>query len=82
MGSPGTAHPDSQIWTKATHYTISMLSDYLHLDPKGRNNLANADRPDYDEGLLATINAKLNALIAAEIGDDRALYNLSTARGA
>jgi len=40
-------------------------------DPDEMNNLANADNPDYDEALLATMNAKLNALIKAEIGEDK-----------
>jgi arylsulfatase len=43
----------------------------LQNDPDEMNNLANPDNPDYDEGLLATMNAKLNALIEAEIGEDR-----------
>jgi len=43
----------------------------LQDDPDEMNNLANPDNPDYDEGLLATMNAKLNALIEAEIGQDR-----------
>jgi len=37
------------------------------------NNLANPDNPDYDETLLVTMNTKLNALIEAEIGDDKVL---------
>ena len=37
------------------------------------NNLAKQDNPDYDEALLARMNAKLNALIEAEIGDDVAI---------
>jgi arylsulfatase A-like enzyme len=45
----------------------------LKNDPDEMNNLANPDNPDYDEGLLAATNAKLNALITAEIGDDHAL---------
>jgi arylsulfatase A-like enzyme len=46
-------------------------------DPEEMNNLANRDHPDFDEELLATMNAKLNALITAEIGDDQALVDLS-----
>jgi arylsulfatase len=42
-------------------------------DPEEMNNLANQDNPDYDEGLLARMNAKLNALIEAEIGEDVAV---------
>ena len=45
----------------------------LHRDPEEMNNLANRDNPDYDEALLARMNAKLNALIEAEIGDDVAI---------
>ncbi len=41
-------------------------------DPDEMNNLANPDNPDYDEALLATMNAKLNALIETEIGEDKA----------
>ena len=37
------------------------------------NNLANQDNPDYDEALLARMNAKLNELIDAEIGEDVAI---------
>jgi arylsulfatase len=40
-------------------------------DPGEMNNLAKPDGPDYDEALLATMNAKLNALIKAEIGEDK-----------
>ena len=39
-------------------------------DPEEMNNLASQDNPDYDEALLARMNAKLNALIEAEIGED------------
>lgn len=49
----------------------------LFLDPEEMNNLASRDNPDFDEELLATMNTKLNALITAEIGDDRALLDLS-----
>jgi hypothetical protein len=37
------------------------------------NNLAKQDNADYDEDLLARMNAKLNALIEAEIGEDVAI---------
>jgi arylsulfatase len=40
-------------------------------DPDEMNNLANPDSPDYDQAMLATMNAKLNALIKAEIGEDK-----------
>ena len=43
----------------------------LQNDPDEMNNLANSDNPDYDEGLLAATNAKLNALVEAEIGEDK-----------
>jgi arylsulfatase A-like enzyme len=45
----------------------------LEADPEERDNLANADRPGYDEELLARLNAKLNELIRTEIGKDKAL---------
>ena len=40
-------------------------------DPDEVNNLAIPDNPDYDDALLAAMNAKLNALIDAEIGEDK-----------
>jgi len=43
----------------------------IQKDPDEVNNLANPDNPDYDDALLASMNAKLNALIEAEIGDDK-----------
>ena len=49
----------------------------LQNDPEEMNNLANRDNPDFDEELLATMNAKLNALITAEIGEDQVLIDLS-----
>jgi arylsulfatase A-like enzyme len=45
----------------------------LQTDPQERDNLANADHPHYDEQLLASLNAKLNALVRTEIGTDKAL---------
>ena len=45
-------------------------------DPHETNNLANPDNPDYDENILAEVNAKLNALIAGEIGEDKTLIEL------
>jgi arylsulfatase len=42
----------------------------LQQDAYEMNNLANPDNPAYDERLLAEMNAKLNALIEAEIGED------------
>jgi hypothetical protein len=38
------------------------------------DNLADPDDPSYDEELLAMMNAKLNTLIKAEIGEDQALF--------
>jgi arylsulfatase A-like enzyme len=46
----------------------------LLLDPEEMDNLANPTHPKYSEELLATMNQKLNALIAAEIGEDKALF--------
>jgi hypothetical protein len=43
-------------------------------DPEEMNNLANRDNPQYDEPLLARMNAKLNALIEEEIGEDVAIF--------
>lgn len=51
----------------------------LRSDPEEMNNLANQDNPDYDEGLLARMNAKLNALIEAEIGEDVAIVQFPEA---
>jgi hypothetical protein len=45
----------------------------LQKDPTEVNNLAIPDNPDYDDALLAAMNAKLNALIDAEIGEDKIL---------
>jgi len=46
----------------------------LRNDPEEMNNLANPDSDEYDQELLAKMNAKLNALIEAEIGEDKALF--------
>ena len=46
----------------------------LLLDPEEMDNLANPAHPKYDEKLLAAMNQKLNALIAKEIGEDKALF--------
>lgn len=48
----------------------------LRNDPEEMNNLADPDNPSYNEALLASMNDKLNALIAAEIGEDEALFEL------
>jgi arylsulfatase A-like enzyme len=45
----------------------------LRNDPDEVNNLANPDNADYAEELLAEMNAKLNALVRAEIGEDKPL---------
>ena len=46
----------------------------LQTDPEEMNNLANPKNPGYDETLLEKMNVKLNALIEAEIGEDKALF--------
>ena len=46
----------------------------LLLDPEEMDNLANPANPKYDEKLLSAMNQKLNALIAEEIGEDKALF--------
>ena len=50
----------------------------LHKDPEEMDNLADPDNPNYDEALLATMNTKLNALITAEIGEDKALFEMES----
>ncbi len=49
----------------------------LEKDPEEMNNLADPNGDGYDEKLLAAMNAKLNALIASEIGEDKALFTFS-----
>ena len=49
------------------------LYDLLQ-DPEEMDNLANPTNPKYSEELLSTMNQKLNALIDAEIGEDKALF--------
>ncbi|HRI02250.1 MAG TPA: sulfatase-like hydrolase/transferase [Pyrinomonadaceae bacterium] len=46
----------------------------LQSDPEEMDNLANPTHPKYDETLLSAMNEKLNALIAEEIGEDKALF--------
>jgi arylsulfatase len=46
----------------------------LLLDPEEMDNLANPAHPKYDEKLLSAMNQKLNALIAEEIGEDKAMF--------
>jgi hypothetical protein len=48
----------------------------LRRDPGETNNLANPENPDFDEALLEELNAKLNALIDTEIGEDKTLIDL------
>ena len=46
----------------------------LLLDPEEMDNLADPTHPKYSEDLLSTMNQKLNDLIDAEIGEDKALF--------
>lgn len=46
----------------------------LQSDPEEMDNLADPAHPRYDESLLSTMNQKLTALIAEEIGDDNAMF--------
>jgi arylsulfatase len=46
----------------------------LQSDPEEMDNLANPAHPKYDEKLLSAMNQKLNALIAEEIGEDKAMF--------
>jgi len=46
----------------------------LKMDPEEMNNLADQGNPGYDEELLDMMNAKLNALIDAEIGEDKLIF--------
>jgi len=48
----------------------------LQLDPDETNNLANPENPEFDDSLLAEMNAKLNTLIVEEIGEDKTLIEL------
>ncbi len=48
----------------------------LRNDPEEMSNLADPDSDNYDPDLLAKMNTKLNALIEAEIGEDKALFEL------
>ena len=52
-----------------THNDVALYD--LQNDPHEMVNLANPAHPDYNETLLAEMNAKLNALILAEIGEDK-----------
>jgi arylsulfatase A-like enzyme len=44
-------------------------------------NLVNQDNLDFNEELLAAMNAKLNALISAEVGDYQVLVDVSGYQG-
>jgi hypothetical protein len=46
----------------------------LQSDPEEMDNLASPAHPKYDEKLLSAMNQKLNALIAEEIGEDKAMF--------
>jgi arylsulfatase len=46
----------------------------LLMDPEEMNNLADQDNPDFDEELLALMNAKLNSLVEEEIGEDKLIF--------
>jgi arylsulfatase A-like enzyme len=46
----------------------------LQSDPDEMDNLADPAHPRYDEALLSAMNQKLNALIAEEIGEDKAMF--------
>jgi arylsulfatase len=46
----------------------------LQSDPEEMENLADPAHPRYDEALLSAMNQKLNALIAEEIGEDKAMF--------
>jgi len=46
----------------------------LQSDPEEMDNLANPAHPKYDEILLSAMDQKLNALIAEEIGQDKAMF--------
>jgi len=49
----------------------------MKMDPEEMNNLANPENSDYDEEFLALMNAKLNELIAEEIGEDKLIFQPS-----
>jgi arylsulfatase len=48
----------------------------LQMDPEEMNNLADQENPGYDVEILDMMNAKLNALIEAEIGEDKLIFEL------
>ncbi len=49
----------------------------LKMDPEEMNNLADQENPSYDEDLLNRMNAKLNAQIETEIGEDKLIFESS-----
>jgi arylsulfatase len=49
----------------------------LQMDPEEMNNLADQENPGFNEDLLDMMNAKLNALIEAEIGEDKLIFEPS-----
>jgi arylsulfatase A-like enzyme len=49
----------------------------LQMDPEEMNNLADQENPGFNEDLLHMMNAKLNALIGAEIGEDKLIFEPS-----
>jgi hypothetical protein len=46
------------------------------MDPEEMHNLADQEDPNFNEDLLNMMNAKLNALIEAEIGEDKLIFEL------
>jgi hypothetical protein len=46
----------------------------LQMDPEEMHNLADQEDPNFNEDLLNMMNAKLNALIEAEIGEDKLIF--------
>ena len=70
----GLAHynlPDS-VDELLTNNDVSLYD--VQMDPEEMNNLADPENPGYDEELLDVMNAKLNGLIEAEIGEDQLIF--------
>jgi len=58
-------------------FALSDLALYdLVADPGELENLASPEHPDYDEGLIASMLAKLHALVSWELGEDEAPFEL------